>query len=491
MKLPDQLRIIVPALVAAVLVCLPGPTTAENFLKYGTPEGIEAIAGTEQCPRFPDLVKRLSSSVVNISVEATAEEDTAASPQLPFLKKDPEMPFRSVGSGFIVQEDGYIVTNNHVIDKSERIIVRLLDDKTEYDATVMGRDTKTDLALLKISAPHKLHTVHIGNSDDLQVGEWVMAIGNQFQLGHTVSAGIVSALARKVRSPAGSPYDSYIQTDASINPGSSGGPLFNTRGQVVGVNTAIFTPGRSQIGGSGFNIGIGFAIPINLVQGVVTQIKERGKVTRGLLGVIIQPLDKDVAEALGLKSSDGALVADVNENTPASVAGFQRKDVILSFDGKKIADYDDLPVLVGDTPVGKSVKIELLRNGELRTLTTTIAEMKDAAARAEEPAAKPDELGLVVGEIKPEVAQAFGKRVLSGVLVTGIETISPAGRAGIDVGDIIEELGGRPLVDVAGYEKVKSSLDLKKPVLVLVRRKEGTRFSILRPSRNGKEARQP
>ncbi len=477
------------AFAAVVGFFFPGLSQAEDFLKSGMPDGIQELAGSEQCPRFTELVKILSPAVVNISVESTAEDEGAdsAQQQNPFLRRDPDTPFRSLGSGFIVQEDGYIVTNNHVIDKSERIIVRLLDDKTEYDAKVIGKDLKTDIALLKISSPVKLKTVYLGNSDTLEVGEWVFAIGNQFQLGHTVSAGIISALSRKVHAPSGSPYDAYIQTDASINPGSSGGPLFNTKGQVIGVNTAIFTPGRSQYGGAGFNIGIGFAMPINVVKSVLSQLKDTGRVTRGLLGVIIQPIDADVAAAMGIKTIDGALVADVMENSPAAQAGFQKKDIIISFDGKKVKDYDDLPAQVGDTPIGKTVKIEVLRDGVTKILSTTIAELKDQPAKVEPKQQAADAIGLVVGEITGEITQALGKKVVNGVAVFGVDPGSRAARAGVERGDVIEELAGKAIRDVLSYQEALKLVDPKKPVLMLVRKKEGTRFLVLRPKHISKD----
>ena len=249
---------------------------------------------------------------------------------------------RSLGSGFIIDREGHIITNNHVIEEADEIKVRL-SDKEEYDAKLVGRDSKTDIALIKIDPPDGLPMVTLGDSDKLQVGEWVMAIGNPFGLSQTVTVGIVSALWRKIGA---GPYENFIQTDAAINQGNSGGPLFNIRGEVVGVNTAIFST-------SGGNIGIGFATPINLAKNVVNQLKEKGRVVRGWLGVIVQTVTPELADTFGLQEKKGALVADIDPDGPAAQAGIQKGDIIIAFDGQEIKEMSELPLVVAQTPVGK------------------------------------------------------------------------------------------------------------------------------------------
>jgi serine protease Do len=277
-------------------------------------------------------------------------------------------PQQSLGSGFIIDKEGYILTNNHVVEKAGMIMVKLADEK-EYQAKVVGRDPRTDLALIKISARGDLPVVRLGDSDALQVGDWVLAIGNPFGLGQTVTAGIVSAKGRVIGQ---GPYDDFIQTDAAINPGNSGGPLFNTKGEVVGINTAIF----SQTGGS---VGIGFAVPVNLAKGVVPELKAKGRVSRGWLGVSIAPVTDEAAKELKLKDKKGALVMEVAERGPADRAGLRPGDVIVNFDGKKVAGAQELPRLVATVAIGKMVGIGLLREGRRLDLTVTIREFREEA----------------------------------------------------------------------------------------------------------------
>ncbi len=478
-------------LFGACALTLSFSASAESIFIEGAPALKEEAAETKAAlPSFSNLVKELSPAVVNISVESDSEAQAQAqdesapqapqAPVPPFLKREPGTLARSLGSGFILTTDGYIVTNNHVIDKSTKIIVRLLNDKAEYEAKIIGVDPKTDLALIKIEAKKALKVAYFGDSDRLEVGEWVIAIGNQFQLGQTVTAGIVSATSRRV--PTSSPYDAFIQTDASINPGSSGGPLFNTKGQVVGINTAIFSPGRAQFGGAGFNIGIGFAIPINLVKGILTQIKEQGKVTRGLLGVMIQKIDAEMAEALGLPTPTGALVSDVMPETPASKAGVKRRDIITSFNGHLVNDHDELPLMVANTPIGTTVKIEVLRDGISKTLTTVITELKDSAKKGAEGEAPKvaDQLGLLTSEVPQEIAKAYKMEGPTGVIVEALEPGSAGERAGLTRGDIILELGGQPIKDAQTYAQILKSLQKGKPTLALVRRAEGTRYLVIK-----------
>jgi serine protease Do len=277
-------------------------------------------------------------------------------------------PQQSLGSGFIIDKDGYILTNNHVIENAGMIMVKLANEK-EYEAKVVGRDPRTDLALIKINARGDLPVVRIGDSDSLQVGDWVLAIGNPFGLGQTVTAGIVSAKGRVIGQ---GPYDDFIQTDAAINPGNSGGPLFSTKGEVVGINTAIF----SQSGG---NIGIGFAVPINMAKSLVPQLKAKGRVSRGWLGVSIGPVTDEAAKELKLKDTKGALVMEVVERSPADRAGLQQGDVIVSFDGKDVAGAADLPRLVGSTPIGKEVSLRVIREARPLDVKVTIREFREDA----------------------------------------------------------------------------------------------------------------
>lgn len=459
-----------------------------SFFKEGAPSDEQFKQLEAQFPHFSELVRDLSKAVVNISVEAGAAQQTAAQQQegaeqqqtQPQFPKQNDMPYRSLGSGFIINDAGYILTNNHVIDNSDTILVRLLNDKTEYFAKLIGKDPKTDIALIKIEPKGKLETVYLGDSDKVEVGEWVIAIGNQFQLGQTVTAGIVSAKSRKLPYQASGPYDSFIQTDASINPGSSGGPLFNTRGQVIGINTAIFSPGRQQFGSPGFNIGIGFSIPINQVKGIVTQLKEKGKVTRGVLGVLIQPVDSDVAQALSLPSADGALVADVLKGSPAGKAGFQRKDVILSFNGHQVIDHDDLPLMVATTPIGTKVDIGVLRGKEKLSLSAVIEELKDAPAEKPKDKQKSDSIGLIVEKLSDEVAQGLAIQAAQGVVVKSVDADSPAERAGLQRGDVILEFGSTKITSIEDLEAAVKALKKDKPVLLLVQKKEGTRFLTLK-----------
>src|ERR671918_1430801 len=336
--------------------------------------GTADVRPSGQLPDFISLAKRMRPIVVNIS---TTQMSEARGPQefgSPFGEEDPFNDFwrrffggpvprgpqrqRSLGSGFIIDSDGSILTNNHVVENAQKIVVKLSDEQ-EYEAKVVGRDPKTDIAVIKINTKTGLTAVNFGDSDRLEVGEWVMAIGNPFGLDSTVTSGIVSAKDRQIGA---GPYDHFIQTDASINPGNSGGPLINLRGEVVGINTAIF----SRTGG---NLGIGFAIPIDLAKEILPELIEKGKVTRGWLGVSIQRLTPELAESLNLDKTRGALVADVAEGSPADQAGIRVGDVIVEYNDKPIQDANELPIIVARTDVGQSVKITVLRENKQVPLT--------------------------------------------------------------------------------------------------------------------------
>lgn len=479
---------LIVASVVLVSVIAISSSNAE-FLQEGVPPFALGKDSSCECAKgglsFETLAQELSASVVNIAVETEVEQEqdeegSPFPPGFPFFNQTPEQLLRSLGSGFIVSSDGYIVTNYHVISKAKKIVVRLLDDKTDYEAKLIGRDDKTDLALIKISPPKGVRLVPVmtGDSDKLEVGEWVLAIGNQFQLGQTVTAGIVSAKSRKVPTKVRSPYDDFIQTDASINPGSSGGPLFNRRGQVVGINTAIFSPNRSQFGGTGFNIGIGFAIPINLARTVLQQLHSTGKVTRGLLGVKVQPIDADLAEALGLKKPYGALVADVVAGSPADKAGFKVKDVIIDYNGNRIREHHELPPLVAETKIGSKVIVKVLRRGELVSISPVITELKAEMFVEDRALERPkaNRLGLICQTLTPEIASSIGLPFTKGVVVNNVDPNSPAAKGGVLRGDVIEQIDNRVTPNIETFNRVLEKIETGRPILVFTRRREGTYF---------------
>src|SRR5207245_307975 len=338
---------------------------------------------------------------------------------------------RGVGAGFVGNADGYVVTNNHVVDGATEIRVKLADGR-ELAGRVVGRDPRTDLALLKVDA-HGLPTIPLGDSAALKVGEPVMAIGNPFGLEQTVTTGIVSATGRVIGE---GPYDDFIQTDASINPGNSGGPLTNGRGQAVGINTAIV----SRSGGS---VGIGFAIPVNLAKPVVSQLASAGHVTRGWLGVGIQPLTADLAKSFRLSQTDGALVTSVSAGSPAAKAGLKQGDVIVEYDGRPVGRAGDLPRAVAETPVGRAVPVKVVRDGKPLTLTATVGRLEEAREAKAEPAPGEPALGVTARTLTPTVAQQLGLREQRGVLVVGVNDGSRAEAAGLKAGDIIAEVDHR------------------------------------------------
>jgi serine protease Do len=433
---------------------------------------------------FAELAKKASPSVVNISTVKVLRGRGQV--PMPFGPNDPFKDFferffrdqmpkdykqQSLGSGFIIDKEGYILTNNHVVEKSDEIKVRLSDDR-EFPAKIIGRDPKTDLALIKLETdqPLNLTPLPLGDSDALEVGDWVVAIGNPFGLGHTVTAGIVSAKYRHIGAGA---YDSFIQTDASINPGNSGGPLLNRAGEAVGINSAIY----SQSGGS---IGIGFAIPVKMAKDLLPQLK-MGKVTRGWLGVVVQKITPDLKEKLKLKDEKGALVADVNPGGPADKAGIKRGDVIVSFDGKEIKDTSDLPYAVASTPVGKSVNVEVIRKGQRKGIQVKIGELKEQKEVQEAPESKPS-LGMTVEDVTPELAKNYGLSETTGLVVTQVSEGSPAQEAGIRPGDMLLEMDQEPVKDLASLEKKVEGYKKGDTVLLLIKRRSATLYLTLKVS---------
>ncbi len=432
---------------------------------------------------FSKLVKKAKNSVVNISTIKTIKGKRPVFPfKSPFGKEDPFDDFferffkdqvpreyrqRSLGSGFVIDKEGFIITNNHVVEKTDTIKVTLADNR-EFDARIVGRDPKTDLALIRIETDEPLEPLTLGDSDKIEVGEWVIAIGNPFGLDHTVTAGIVSAKYRRIG--AGS-YDNFIQTDASINPGNSGGPLLNTNGEVIGINSAIYS-------GSGGSIGIGFAIPVNMAKELLPQLKE-GKVVRGWLGVMIQTITKELKEKLELKDEKGALVADVTSGGPAEKAGIMRGDVIISFDGKDINDMKDLPFIVASTPVGKEVIVEVMRKGKKIGIEVKVGELEEEkeGKGIEESGS---DLGMIVEELSPETARQYGISEQEGLIVIQVQENSPAGEAGIRKGDIILEVDQEPVKDIAGYrEKIRRYVK-GDTILFLIKRGESTIYLTLK-----------
>ena len=381
-------------------------------------------------------------------------------------------PERSLGSGFIFDPAGYILTNNHVVENADEIKVKL-NSGEEMTAELVGRDPKTDLAVLKIDAKKDLPTIPFGDSDKVKVGEWVMAIGNPFGLEFSVTAGIVSAKGRFIGQ---GNYDDFLQTDAPINPGNSGGPLLDLNGRVVGINTSIFSR-------SGGNIGIGFAIPINLAKDLIPQLREKGKVTRGWIGVMIQKVTPEIADSLGLKASRGALVADVVKGGPAEEAGIKVGDVIVSFDGHDVKESTELPTLVAREKIGQEVPVVVMRDGQQENVSIKIAEMKDEEEQVA--TGESEAFGLTVQNLTPEIAESLGINVdVAGVLVSGVDPGSPADDAGLRRGDVIVEVNRKPVKDVDAYKKELKATGEGKSVLMLVRRGENTVFLALKPPAN-------
>ncbi|MBM4261250.1 MAG: DegQ family serine endoprotease [Deltaproteobacteria bacterium] len=464
------------------------PTRANLMGEAATPEVRGGL------PDFVSLAKRMKPLVVNISTTAVSEGRGGGGQDFgsPFGEEDPFNDFwrrffggpggpggpgsrgpqrqRSSGSGFIIDRDGSILTNNHVVENAQKIVVKLSDD-SEHEAKVVGRDPKTDIAVIKIEAKTSLPVAVLGDSDKLEVGEWVVAIGNPFGLDSTVTSGIVSAKGRHINA---GPYDNFIQTDASINPGNSGGPLINLRGEVVGINTAIFTR-------SGGNIGIGFAIPVNLVKELLPQLRGKGKVTRGYLGVLIQKVTPEIADSLGMERGYGALVANVSKDGPAEKAGVKVGDVIVEFDGKEVKDSSELPIIVARTAVEKKVRMKVLRDKKEVILNVAVGELKEEEVVASAP--EKGELGMTVQRLTPQVAESLGLEKTEGVVVTQVEPGSAADEAGIRRGDVILEIDRKAVRSVDEYKKSVATIRKGRGVLFLVRRGESTLFLALKPQK--------
>ncbi len=456
-----------------------------------------AMAQAQSRPgSFADLAERVSPSVVNITTATVVSQDTGPQPMVPegspfedffrdFLERDGEgnqprtRRSSALGSGFVISEDGYIVTNNHVIEGADEIQVEFFGDRGELDATVVGTDPNTDIALLKVETDEPLPFVVFGDSEAIRVGDWVMAMGNPLGQGFSISAGIISARGRELQGS----YDDFLQTDAAINRGNSGGPLFNLQGQVVGVNTAILSP-------NGGSIGIGFAMASNVVTKVVDQLKEFGETRRGWLGVRIQDVTEDVAEAMELDNTRGALVTDVPDG-PAKDAGIEGGDLILSFAGQEVADTRELVRIVGDSGVGDTVRVVILRDGQTQTIKVTLGRREDALAADEseeetpEAAPEPTEstiLGLTLSEMTDELRGELGLDAgAEGLVVTEVDAASAAAEKGIMPGDVITEAGQERLTTIADFEtRIEATRDGgRQSLLLLVRRGGDPRFVAL------------
>jgi serine protease Do len=439
---------------------------------------------------FADLAAQVSPSVVNITTSTTIAAPTDEGPVVPegspfedFFERfgnpnAPRGPQRSnaLGSGFVISEDGYIVTNNHVIDGADEISIEFFSGST-LDAKLIGTDPKTDIALLKVESDTPLPYVSFGNSDVMRVGDWVMAMGNPLGQGFSVSAGIVSARNRELSGT----YDDFIQTDAAINRGNSGGPLFNMDGQVIGVNTAILSP-------NGGSIGIGFSMASNVVSKVVQQLKDFGETRRGWLGVRIQDVTADVAEAMGLTDQKGALVTDVPDG-PAKDGGMLSGDVITSFDGAPVGDTRELVRRVADADVGRAVRVEVLRDGKTETLLITLGRREEAEStevpadeNAPDAPASKDVLGMTLSALTPEQQSELGlPQGTEGLVVTNIDEMSEAYEKGLRSGDVITEAGQQKITSVADLEaRISEAKDAgRKSLLLLIRRGADPRFVAL------------
>lgn len=438
-------------------------------------------------PSFADLVDQVRHSVVNVSTTRVVKGESLQ----PFL--GPESPHNfgddffkhffgenrpkgetkthALGSGFIIDKDGLILTNYHVIEKASEIKVKLQENAKEYDAKVVGKDPKTDLALIRVKPDADFPSpAKLGNSDDVRVGDWVVAVGNPFGLGHTVTAGIVSAKGRIIGAGA---YDDFIQTDAAINPGNSGGPLFNMKGEAIGINTAIVAQGQ----------GIGFAIPSNIATQLLPQLK-KGKVIRGWLGVAIQDLTPELSKSFNLQGQKGVLVADVIADGPADKAGIKRGDIVTAFNGKKVETAHALSAMVAATPPNTKVKVELLRNGKTQEIEVTLGTMpENVEAAGKTPSGEENFWGLTLRSITPELAKRFNLPEDSqGIVITGVAPGSAAFDAGLRPGDAVKEVNRKPVKDLDDFKKATGGE--QNSVLLLIQRADRTFYVVLAKPEN-------
>lgn len=409
------------------------------------------------------IQRTAGQAVVSIKTEGKAKHPPASGKEAP----QGEVPKRGVGSGVIVDARGFVLTNNHVVDKADEIELTLQDGR-KFNGTVIGRDPKTDLAVVKINASADIPVVALGDSDQLKVGHWAIAIGNPFGLSHTFTVGVVSGIGR---SDLGlSAFEDYIQTDASINPGNSGGPLLNIRGEVIGINTAINPMGR----------GIGFAIPINMAREIMRQIIEHGRVVRGFLGVIIQTLSTELASKFEISEKTGVLVGDVLEGSPAEKGGLKRGDVIVAFEGRPVNKVQELQRLVAAVPPGNPVQLKLIRNRQEQEITLEVGELKEREAKAE-PAGS--QFGLTLQELTKDLAKQFNLKLSEGVVITTVENEGFAAREGLRKGDVILEVERTPVTNLDAFQAAISTLKPGDDILLLIMRESRSFYTILHVSR--------
>ncbi len=470
-------------IMGVALACLLAGLPLSGMLK-GTagaavgPASVQSQNSPEQpaiSSPFTALAEKCTPSVVNVKVTGV-EKAGFGEMQIPwepfedFFNHHRVPQDRSVqgaGSGVIISRDGYILTNNHVVEGAKEVSVTLAD-KGEFKAQIVGRDPKTDLAIVKIDAGENLPAASIGDSDQIKVGDWVLAIGNPFGLSHTVTSGIVSAKGRVIGA---GPYDDFIQTDASINPGNSGGPLFNMKGEVIGINTAIIPDGQ----------GIGFAIPVNTAKPLIPQLVSNGEVTRGYLGVNIQSITPDLSKALNLEKSKGALVAEVVPGGPADKAGIKAGDVIVSFDGKPVHDSHDLPAMVAATAVGAEVQTTIVRNGKEIKAAPVIAKLESDGTRlAETNRPAHGKWGLQLQDLNPDIARQLGLKDEHGAVVVGVQPGTPAYRASIQQGDVIVEVNRQRVKSASDVKEKITRADDSSTLLLLVKSAQGSRYVVLK-----------
>ncbi len=435
------------------------------------------LSNARSLPEFTDLIESKSPAVVKITAESKRKAASRSENQLPdnvpeifkhFLdpRRAPERNASASGSGFIISKDGYVITNNHVVEGATSVVVRLID-RREYDAEIVGTDPQSDLALLKITEKN-LPFVKFADSDKAKVGEWVLAIGSPFGLDFSASQGIISAIGRSIPSEGNQNYVPFIQTDVSINPGNSGGPLFNLEGDVVGINSQIYTR-------SGGSIGLSFAIPSNLAKDVVAQLKDNGRVDRGWLGVVIQDVDKDLALSFGLDKPQGALIAQMEPNGPAEKSGLKVGDIILKFNGRKMATSSDLPHAVGPTRAGSTVPVIIMRKGKKVNIDVTVGTRggSDAEPLASAKSVIESRLGLQVEEIPDDIKESTN---IEGVLISNVVKDSPAAKAGLQSGDILVQLGFDEVASVKSFQKIEKTLPANKPLPIRVVRRGSPLF---------------
>lgn len=452
----------------------PAATTSEDLSNE-----IETLKNTSKV--FTSIAKSVTPAIVTI----TSEKVIKTQQMQPFgdlfgdefferffdMPRDREFKQQALGSGVLVDEDGYILTNNHVVERAEEIEVRLQDERT-YEAEIVGTDPRSDLAVIKIDTDEDLPTVPIGNSDEIEVGEWVLAIGSPFHLSSTVTAGIISA---KGRANVGiTDYEDFIQTDAAINPGNSGGGLVNLEGKLIGINTAIATR-------SGGNMGIGFAIPINMARNIMDDLIEHGKVTRGWLGVYIQDINDKMAKGLDLETTEGVLVSGIQEDSPAERAGFKRGDIIIAVNDEEVAKMYELRNKIASFDPGSDVEITILRDGKEKTLDVELGELESQTAAVEKPDEETAEkIGISVKNITPSMAQRYDiDQDVEGVVVTDVERGSSAAENGIRPGDVILEIDKNEIESVKDYNEATKDLEDGDVVVLLIQRGDNTIFTAI------------